>query len=135
MNIIGKITGIFILGLGLGAFAHSDDVVPGGTWTKKNYSIEGSWSIVTTDEGQFLELDEKFKTRNAPDLKLFLSPLAAGDVTNKNAVAGSKLIAPLRKNKGAQRYKIPADTDLDDYQSLIIHCEKYSKLWGVSELN
>ena len=44
------------------------------------------------------------------------------------------LIAPLKKAKGAQRYKLPADLDLDDYQTLVLHCEQYTKLWGVSAL-
>ena len=134
MRVAGKTLAIILLGLGLGAFANADDDPRGGTWTKKNYGIKGAWSIVTTDEGRFIELDEKFRTRNAPDLKLFLSPLAAADLTNDNAVAGSKLISPLRSNKGAQRYRLPAGTDLDDYQTLVIHCERFSKLWGVSDL-
>ncbi|MEL6868318.1 MAG: DM13 domain-containing protein [Pseudomonadota bacterium] len=105
-----------------------------GTWIKRSQTIKGTWSIVETDEGRFLELDAAFKTRNAPDLKLFLSPLDASDVKAKNATSGSVLIAPLRKNKGAQRYRIPADIDLDQFKTLVLHCEQYTKLWGVSAL-
>ena len=104
----------------------------GGTWTKKSQKIAGAWKIVETAEGRFLELDDSFKTRRAPDLKLFLSPLEAGSVNAKNATSGSVLIAKLQKAKGAQRYEIPADIDLDAYQTLVLHCEKYTKLWGVS---
>ncbi|MFK8017134.1 MAG: DM13 domain-containing protein, partial [Gammaproteobacteria bacterium] len=80
------------------------------------------------------ELDDKFKTRNAPDLKLFLSPRAAGDVTPDNAVEGSVLISKLRKAKGAQRYALPDDLDLAQFETLVLHCEQYTKLWGVSPL-
>ena len=132
---MSRIVAVVLLSLGLGSFAWGDDHSLSGSWTKKNYRIKGAWSIVTTEEGQFLELDEKFKTRNAPDLKLFLSPLPADQLGNANAVAGSRLISPLRSNKGAQRYKLPEGTDLDDYQSLVLHCEQFSKLWGVSGLN
>lgn len=106
----------------------------GGTWTKKSQKIAGAWKIVETAEGRFLELDDSFKTRRAPDLKLFLSPREAGDVNAKNATSGSVLIAKLQKAKGAQRYELPADLDLDDYQTLVLHCEQYTKLWGVSAL-
>lgn len=116
----------------VGMSAIADDA--GGAWTKRSQTIKGSWSIVETTEGRFLELDASFKTRNAPDLKLFLSPLAASDVKAKNATRGSVLIAPLTKNKGAQRYLIPADIDLDQFKTLVLHCEQYTKLWGVSAL-
>ena len=112
--------------------AYADD--QGGTWTKKSQKIAGAWKIVETAEGRYLELDDSFKTRRAPDLKLFLSPLEAGSVNAKNATSGSVLIAKLQKAKGAQRYEIPADIDLDAFQTLVLHCEKYTKLWGVSAL-
>lgn len=107
----------------------------GGTWTKKSQSISGSWQIVETADGHYLELDDSFKTRRAPDLKLFLSPRAAADVTAQNATSGSVLIAKLDSAKGAQRYKLPADIDIDDFETLVLHCEKYTKLWGVSTLD
>ena len=106
----------------------------GGTWTKRYQTIRGNWSIVETDQGRFLELNDKFKTRNAPDLKLFLSPRAADSVTAKNAVDGSVLVAKLRKSRGAQRYELPADLDLSAFQTLVLHCEQFTKLWGVSAL-
>lgn len=120
---------------GAASFTHTavaDD--PGGTWTKRYQTIKGSWSIVETSEGRFLELDDKFKTRKAPDLKLFLSRNAPADVTPENAVDSSVLISKLRKAKGAQRYELPAELDLDEFSTLVLHCEQYTKLWGVSEL-
>lgn len=112
--------------------ASADDL--GGGWTKRYQKIQGSWSIVETAEGRFLELDDAFKTRRAPDLKLFLSPRAAADVTPNNAVDGSVLISKLRKARGGQRYELPADLDLEQFETLVLHCEQYTKLWGVSPL-
>ncbi|MFK8016454.1 MAG: hypothetical protein AB8G17_13560, partial [Gammaproteobacteria bacterium] len=57
---------LFVLGLGFSApTVLADD--HGGTWTKRYKTIKGTWSIVETDEGRFLELDDTSKTRNAPD--------------------------------------------------------------------
>lgn len=112
--------------------AAADDL--GGSWTKRYQKIKGNWSIIETTEGRFLQLDDKFKTRNAPDLKLFLSRNDAQDVTPTNAVSSSVLIAPLQKARGAQRYALPADLDLDTFNTLVLHCEQFTKLWGVSEL-
>ena len=135
-NLIARAVLIVVAAIA-GMVATSNDAFAedqGGTWTKKSQKIAGAWSIVETDDGRFLELDDSFKTRRAPDLKLFLSPLEAGRVNAKNATSGSVLIAKLKKSKGAQRYELPADLKLDDYQTLVLHCEAYTKLWGVSAL-
>ena len=75
-----------------------------------------------------------FKTANAPDLKIFLSPKTASAVSSKNATQGSVLVAKLKSNKGDQKYTLPANVDLSKYKSVVIHCEKYSKLWGAGKL-
>ncbi len=105
-----------------------------GTWTKKSQKVSGSWSIVQEGGTSFLVLDSSFKTRSAPDLKLFLSKRAPGDVTNKNATGEARLIAQLEKSSGAQRYELPAGVDLAEYPTLVLHCEKYSKLWAVAAI-
>ena len=126
---------IVLIGLGFSTVmptAFANDY--GGTWTKRYQTIKGSWSIVKTDDGSFLELGDDFKTKSAPDLKLFLSKLPASEVTPENAVSSSVLLAPLKSAKGEQRYALPADLDLDKYKTLALHCEEYTKLWGVSPL-
>ncbi|MEO1235710.1 MAG: DM13 domain-containing protein [Planctomycetota bacterium] len=106
-----------------------------GTWTKKSYKAKGSWSIVQDGDTLTIQLDSKFKTKKAPDLKLFLSPKPLGELNGKNATQGSLRIAALKSHKGAQSYTLPAGTDLSDYQTLIIHCEQFSKLWSGASIN
>ena len=110
-----------------------DGVLTTGTWIKKKRDSAGTWSITRKDGDLFVELDANFKTRNAPDLKLFLSPLAAADVNKNNALDGSLLISPLNSNKGAQKYQI-TETDLSTYKSILIHCEQYTVLWSAADL-
>lgn len=114
--------------------AQGDVTVQSGKWTKKTYSSAGTWKIVKNGEDHFIVLDSKFKTHSAPDLKLFLSKKSSKDLNSKNATRGAVRIAKLTSNKGAQRYKLPASVDLADYKSVIIHCEKYSKLWSTGTL-
>lgn len=114
-------------------FSLSAEVTNNGTWTKKSQKAAGTWSIDTTDGKTVLTLTD-LKTKNAPDLKLFLSPKSAAEVSAKNAVAGSVLISKLKSNKGTQTYTIPASVDLSKYKSILIHCEKYTKLWSASAL-
>lgn len=115
----------------------ADGVVAKGTkWVKKTQKVEGAWSIVKEGDNHFVVLGGKFKTKKAPDLKLFLTPDTAKNLTNKNAIKNGVFIAKLKSVKGAQRYKLPAKAvkALGNAKSLIIHCEKYTKLWGVAEL-
>ncbi|MGJ8726432.1 MAG: DM13 domain-containing protein [Roseibacillus sp.] len=104
-----------------------------GTWTKKENTINGTWTI--SDKGGKKQISLKgFKTATAPDLKIFLSPSSISAVTSKNATKGAVLVAKLKSSKGDQTYTLPAGIDLSKYKSVIIHCEKYSKLWGAGKL-
>ncbi len=115
---------------------HASDggIVQQGTWTKKTASINGSWRIVEENGRLFLELDEDFKTKKAPDLKAFLSPRPLSGLRGATAIQGATLIGALSSQKGKQRLALPATVNLSDFRSLIIHCEKYDKLWGGAEL-
>ncbi len=128
---------LFTLMLLPASSAHADkgDVtVHSGTWSKKEYASSGTWKIVKNGDSHYIVLDSKFKTRSAPDLKLFLSKSSAGKLTGRNATDNAVRIAKLKSNKGSQRYKLPAGTDPSDYKTVLIHCEKYSKLWSTGTI-
>ena len=114
--------------------ASEETVLASGEWTKKSYRSKGGWSIVQRGDKRYVVLDDGFSTRNAPDLKIFLSPSEGGALNGRNATDGAVLISPLSSNKGAQEYEIPADVNLDDFASIIIHCQAFSKLWSVAAL-
>lgn len=103
-----------------------------GSWVKKSQSIQGQWQIVQREGTAFLVLSDDFKTRKAPDLKFVLSKLSVDEVNNKNAMQGAKLISLLESVKGSQSYRLP--DDYTSYKSLLLHCEKYTKLWGAASL-
>ena len=119
--------------IGAGAAA-AQDVLLEGNWTKKNYAIQGSWRIVEENGIRAVVLDGDFATKRAPDLKIFLSPRSLEELGDGNATAGSLRIAQLKRHKGSQRYEISKDVDLGSYKTILIHCEKYSKLWGAADL-
>lgn len=104
-----------------------------GTWTKKANTINGTWSITEKDGKKVLSLKD-FKTATAPDLKIFLSPKSVADVSSQNATNGSILISALKTTKGDQIYELPKGVDLSKYKSVVIHCQKYTKLWGAGKL-
>ncbi len=115
-------------------FPADDHVIGSGVWTKKTSSIEGSWKIVTRGDQHFVLLDDDFKTRSAPDLKIYLSRESLSELTGNNATNSAVLVAELERTKGSQEYPIPAGIDPSEYESLLIHCVKYAKLWGAATI-
>ena len=131
-TITSLISGLLLLAT-LHMASAADTVVASGSWTKKTAKISGTWSIV--DDGKTKTIHLKgFSTKKAPDLKLFLSPQTAKAATNKNATTGSALIIKLKSHKGDQSYTLPASADPSKFKSILIHCEKYTKLWGAANL-
>ena len=109
-------------------------VVASGEWTQKSYGTDGAWRVVQEGGQRYVELDAAFATQSGPDLKLFLSPTGLGDLTDQNATEASVFIGLLESNEGAQRFAIPDDVSLAEYESLLIHCEQFSKLWSGASL-
>lgn len=104
------------------------------SWQKQDFKVKGTWALESKADGQYITLSDEFKTRSAPDLKLFLSKNNFSGITGKNATNDSVFVAQLESAKGGQSYKIPAGINVSDYQSLVLHCEQYSKLWASTPL-
>ncbi len=107
-----------------------DVLYSGSLWQEKKHEITGLYQVVSNDGALTLHLGSDFKTKKGPDLKLALTTRAIADVTKKNALDGSLVLGLLKSEKGAQHFSIPKGTDLSKYRSLVIHCEKYTVLWG-----
>jgi len=105
-----------------------------GRFEKSSFNIQGDWQIVKENGQTIFRISNDFKTKNGPDLKLFLSPKSVANVTGSTATQDAVKLSVLRSNKGSQDYIIPAHVDLSQYGSILIHCEAFSKLWGGANL-
>lgn len=103
-------------------------------FTKKKYNIKGQWSVVQEGGKTIIRFSDDFKTKNGPDLKIFLSPQSVGEVTGKTALDGAVTLGRLKSNKGAQDYVVPKGVSLANFSSVLIHCEAFSVLWGGGNL-
>lgn len=101
-----------------------------GSFEKSSFGIKGDWKIVKENGQTIFRVSDDFKTKNGPDLKLFLSPKFVGNVTGRTATDGAVRLGVLKSNKGGQDYVIPSNVDLSQFNSILIHCEAFSKLWG-----
>ena len=100
-----------------------------GAWVSKQKSIDGAWQIEKRNGQTVLRFSDGFQTNRGPDLKLFLSKRDISNVTGNNATDGV-FLSKLKNNQGYQEYVIPNNINIDDYASLMIHCERFSVLWG-----
>jgi len=105
-----------------------------GEFIRKQKSIKGSWEIVQRGDQSIIVFGDDFRAKNGPDLKVFLSPKSVADVTGKTATNGAVLISTLSSTKGQQEYVIPAGVKLSDFESVLVHCEAYSVVWGGGDL-
>ena len=111
------------------------DLVSEGGWVNKQYSINGGWEIVKVDGQTIIRFKDDFNTKSGPDLKIFLSKKTIDEVTGRTVVGSDSVkISVLNSNSGAQEYVLPADIAIEDYKSLLIHCQAYSVLWGGSAI-
>ncbi len=105
-----------------------------GEFSRKRKNTRGAWEIVDTGAGRVLRLADNFSTGRGPDIKVFLSPLALGDAKGANATDGAVFLGQLSSRQGAAEFAIPADVDVTAFQSLLIHCEEFSVLFGGAAL-
>lgn len=104
----------------------------GDQWTDKVYSINGNWAIEEESGSVYFQLGSDFMTLAGPELELYLSPMAIGEIRDREAIdkKGGLMIAGLKSNKGAQKYPLPQGVALSDYKSIVIYCPKFSVVWG-----
>lgn len=111
--------------------AHAVETSVGhGEFVKNRYKLEGNWEIRNVAGQTEIRFSDGFKTKNGPDVKLFLSPLPISDVRADTLLENSFNIGVLKSNSGAQTYIVPSDVNLTDYKSVVIHCEAYVVTWG-----
>lgn len=103
-------------------------------FVKKRYTIHGSAKVETVEGQKTLIFSEDFKTKNGPDLKVYLSKRPIASLSAQDVDESAIRISVLKSHRGTQSYKIPTDLNLDDYESVVIQCEAYTVLWGGFDL-
>lgn len=101
----------------------------------KAHPTKGRATIYKDDGGkQFLRLSD-FSTSNGPDVHVLL--LKTRTEADKEVLFGNpeKIeLGSLKGNQGDQNYDLPANTDLNQYQTVAIYCERFHVVFGSSQL-
>ena len=95
------------------------------------HNVEGTVQTIPTEDGTtYVRLNEDFKTGNGPHLVVLLVP----DYTKGGDWRDNVKLGDLRGTSGAQNYEVPAGTDLERYNTVLIWCEPFSALFGWAPL-
>ena len=110
-------------------------VLANGTFIHANPSDPIHWGKGSASvRADSVFLSEDFEVGPGPKFHVYLVPKAqiraSGDLQGQTFVD----LGRLRSFKGSQRYAIPAGTDLAQYQSVIIWCERFSVLISPTDL-
>ena len=103
-------------------------------FVKKRYTIQGSAKVETVNGQNRLVFSEDFKTKNGPDLKIYLSKRPIASLSAQDVDDRAIKLSVLKSHKGTQSYIIPVEINFDEYESVVIQCEAYTVLWGGFDL-
>jgi hypothetical protein len=94
----------------------------------------GRAAIYRLQDGRRVLRFTSFETSNGPDVQVYLG--VAPDATDNDTVtkAGFFNVGPIKGNVGDQNYDLPADLDLDKYNSVTIWCRRFSVNFGTAPL-
>lgn len=114
--------------------------IKSGNFVSGEHTTTGTVHLITKDGKSFIELEKSFKTsESGPDLVVILH-------RSDNVIKSTKppyyslkkgdyiVIAPLQKYNGTQKYPLPEDINLADYQSVAIWCRKFNATFGAATL-
>ena len=112
------------------ASAASTNILASGAFVGDDHPTSGNARIVEENGQKYLELDEAFRSDAGPDLVVLLHEEAVPESYNGNYVN----LGQIQRTVGAQRYAIPADVDLQSFQSAVIWCREFAVTFGYATL-
>ncbi|MBF8252853.1 MAG: secreted protein [Actinobacteria bacterium] len=113
-------------------------VLTEGSFISHEHSTTGSVKILQYSDGSRILRIENLETSNGPKLEVWLT-----DAPVINGVDGWRVfddgkylnLGVLKGNIGSQNYVIPTDTNLDEFSSISIWCERFSVSFGAATLS
>lgn len=103
-----------------------------GQFVSVEHPTKGQVSLIEEDGVRYLEVGPDFQSDRGPDLKVILHK---SDTVDLKVEEGNYVsLGALKSFNGAQRYQIPDDLDLSQYQSVAVWCEQFNATFGYAPL-
>jgi hypothetical protein len=90
----------------------------------------GDVLLIRDPDGNGVLRFEDYEVRNGPDIHVYITPDAAGDVH----VDGAIDLGSVRATRGNVNYELPAGTDLDSLRAVVIYCVPFQVVFASAEL-
>ena len=94
----------------------------------------GSATIYELPGGGYILRFEDFRSKNGPDLHVYLST-EVPTTTFGSLGTGAVHLGSLKGNVGNQNYQIPADLDLSAFRSVVIYCKPFRVIFSTAALS
>jgi hypothetical protein len=105
-----------------------------GSFSSLAHTTTGTARIVELSDGsRFLRI-EGLDTSSGPDLRVYLSA-APADGPEDDLAGDFVDLGGLKGNQGDQNYEIPANVDVDRFNSAVIWCRRFAVGFGVAPLD
>ena len=103
-----------------------------GSFVGVEHPTQGRVNIIEEDGIKYLEISSDFQTDRGPALEVILhnSPTVDLQIQEGEYISLGKL----KSFNGSQRYQLPQDLNLDEYQSVAIWCQEFNATFGYATL-
>lgn len=101
---------------------------------KGGQETSGTYRLERVGEYRRLVLEDDFQTNDGPDLHIVLSPTPPADAGNENVMDEAAVLDSLSALQGKQVFYLADSLQIDDYQSVLIHCVEFSHLYGAAPI-
>ena len=107
-----------------------------GSFISRSHGSEGIAIVLTDGSDQRFLRFEEFSTDNGPDLNVYLTTADAdapeGDFNRPGEFID---LGDLKGNIGDQNYEIPADVDLERFDTVVVWCVRFSAAFTAADFN
>jgi hypothetical protein len=106
----------------------------GLAWKCKGQGRESGWPKLNAPERFEWLAGSKlvWRLQHKPELSCFRHRFALRNRSSRN-LDGLEL-GSLKGNQGDRNYDLPANADLNQYQAVVIYCERFHAVFGVARL-
>ena len=92
----------------------------------------GIATLLREEDGGWVLRLEDFSVTNGPDLHVLLG--TGADPLDKSAMGDTLDLGKLKGNQGSQNYRLPDETDVSRYRSVIIYCQPFHVIFAGARL-
>ena len=113
-------------------FSVAAESAASGQFVSVEHPTTGQVSVVEEDGVRYLEIGQDFQSDRGPALEVILHKSNTVDLKIEEGDYVS--LGTLKSFNGAQRYQIPDDLDLSQYQSVAVWCQEFNATFGYAPL-